>query len=254
MDKASDLLGYFVIEMEPQDLYSMICGNDTDMLAAFAHAASYMKPSSYHGVVDMPVLMSDSTSITQVPFVVRMESCQRYPSYLMPLHTLTITPESKWYHKIEPSIKLAQEWQITKSLFKTFAAGLTSDQLAHVLPWVKELAKDGLAGVTSDTSWRFKSEHSMGWLTNSKEKALIAAFTRLGNPNRASRTPALTSRINQATRLGNKLFAQYRLLKGKGLPKLSDTYFVVNPSDELLPAWYARDIQDIIDEWTNSGE
>lgn len=251
IDHASSMTDYFIINMPPESLYTMLCGGDFNVLNDFARAARHMAPDNYHDVVTVPVLMKDHKQIEDISFVVSMENTQRYHRYLMPKHIAVITPESKWYSTIEPGIKLAQEWEITKDLFNQFAYALTTDQIGAVLPWLKELARDAVQALEGENAWRFISQQGLSQVANNakRKQTLIQAFKRLAHPLRASRTPALSSRINQATRLGDKLFGQHRMLSSKDTPARSNSYFAVHPSTKLLPDWYKTDMQMIMAQW-----
>ena len=250
LEQAAGMVDHFAIAMPSEDLYTMLCGNDYVMLEAFAQAARYMEPANYHDIVRVPVLLAGEKQIIDVPFTVSMDNTQRYPCYLIPKHIAVITPESKWYHKIEPGIRLAQEWEITKDLFRRFCGLLTTDQIAFVLPWLKDLGRDAVVGMTGDHSWKFISKNNLSHMNRPAQKTvLIKAFERLAKPLRPSRTPALTSRINQATRLGDKLFAQHRILSGHSISLPSSSFFAINPSIKLLPEWYVADIDAIVAQW-----
>lgn len=247
MDKASNMLDHFTIKLDPIDLYTLLCGN-REKLDAFAKAASYMEPASYHGVLTIPVFMPDYPQRhVELEFTVALKSTERYRRYLMPEFIAPLTPESRLYPTLMAGIELAREWRITQDLFGRFSQVLSIDQIAFVLPWLKELGRDAYAEMKADLSM-FTRRHRLGSMSQNQALKLFAAFGRLGHPSNASRTPSLTSRINQATRLGDKLFTQYRIMKEQNVER-SDTFVAVHLSDKLLPNWYIEGIDSVINHW-----
>jgi hypothetical protein len=238
--KASQgMLDHFVVEMYPEELYAMLCGYDGEMLAAFSKAASYMPQHDYIGPAAIQVLMRGHSQVMQVPLYVALESCSSYPRYFMPERLATITPESSFYETLVPAIVLAQEWKITIDLFEQFSSLLNTDQIAFVLPWLRELGRDACLEME-------KQPLKLHNVPGRRLAAMKAAFIRLGNPGRAA-TPALTRRINEATRLGDRLFTQWRMLKKQNYDR---TTFVSVPLDNaLLPDWYKADMDDIRNSW-----
>lgn len=250
MDKASNMLDHFTIKLDPIELYTLLCGS-REKLDAFAKAASYMKPDSYHGVLTIPVFMPDyPLRHVDLEFTVALRSTDRYPRYLMPELIAPLTPESKLYPTLMAGIELAREWRITQDLFSRFSKVLSIDQIAFVLPWLKELGRDAYAEMKADLSM-FCRRHRLNSPSHSQALALLAAFKRMGDPSNASRTPALTSRINQATRLGDKLFTQYRIMKEQNVEH-SDTFVAVTLSNKLLPNWYIEGIASVIHHWNET--
>jgi hypothetical protein len=248
INKATSVLDHFAVELDGRDLYAMLCGIDRDMLTAFSNAARYMKPDNYHDVITIPVRMTDRPYIMDVPFTISLDNSPEYPCYLMPRNYAILTPESKLYDKLLPGILLAQEWRITKDLFEVFARILTLDQLAFVLPWLKELARDCFQALETDAD-RFCKKNGLGYVTPAKLHALKYGYERLSNPGRATNTPALAPRINQATRLGDKLFAQWRMLKHKEARTPTGSFVAVALSDKMLPDWYAADMTAVLNNW-----
>jgi hypothetical protein len=250
MAKASGMLDHFIIPLEPEELYEMLCGHNQTFLGAAITIANYLEPKNYHDMVSVPVLLHDMAQPMNIQFTVSLEKCHKYPSYIMPQTVAVLTPESKLFDKIMPGIVLAQEWRITQDLFGRLSKVLTTEQIASVLPWTKELGRDGVAEMDAMTdNHRFANLHGLGWLTEGKKKAMYAGLKRLGNPGRPSDTPALTRRIAEAARLGDRLFAQYRMLKTKDAARITGTFVAVALTDAVLPMWYLSDIVDVLGTW-----
>jgi hypothetical protein len=249
LQKASEsILEHFVVDMEPEELYAMICGNDQDMLATFSRASGYLPKDNFLGQVRIPVLMHGRHQAVYLPFNVALENCPKYRRYFMPENIAVITPESNIYAKILPAITLAQEWMITRNLFEQFAPVLSTDQVAFTLPWLKDLGRDGYAEASETTDQhRFTTKHNMGWLRERRFEEVKKALKRLGNPGRSA-TPALTKRINEATRIGDRLLAQWRMLKPDEKLRRG-TFTSVALDAALLPDWYQVDMQDILHTW-----
>lgn len=252
LGRASDaMLEHFVIELEPEELYAMICSYDTEKLGVFARASGYMAKENYLGEVTIPVLLKGRTQVVDMKFHVGMESCARYHRYFIPQVIRTITPESNIYHKIEPAITLAQEWKMTRDMFDQFYPVLNTDAIACTLPWLRDLGKDAVAEINEiaeGSQWKWLQNHGMGWM---REKAFVrvkTAINRLANPSRGS-SPALTRRVNEATKLGNKLLTQWRILKKDNDAKDRKTFVSIAQDDGLLPTWYKNDMQDILRTW-----
>lgn len=247
---SSAMLDHFVIGVSGEELYAMLCGYDHQMLAAFAHAASYMEPANYHDVLELPVLLRDASQPINVTFTLMMENSQRYNRYLIPKRKAMLTPESKIYSALETSITLAQDWRITGDLSRRFQE-LTVDQYAHLLPWVKDIARDAVMGLENSASpCEYLRKHGCGHVTASHAEATHAQFKRMSNPSTPGFSPALTMRVNKACRLGDKLFGQYRMLKGKDAKLPVGSYVCVAMTDTMLPEWYRTDITAVMDAWT----
>jgi hypothetical protein len=250
LSKASEnILEHFVIDMEPEELYAMICGGDNDMLATFSRAAGYLPKDNFFGQVKVPVLMHGRYQSIQLKFNVSMESCAKYRSYFIPESVAAITPESNLYEKILPAITLAQDWQISMNLFEQFSPVLSTDQIAFVLPWLRELGRDAWEE-TKDLPdhFSFASQHGMGYASAKRFETIRVALRRLGNPGRST-TPALTKRVNEATRIGDRLFSQWRMLKKEKARRQRGSFVSVALDNVLLPEWYRTDMQDILHTW-----
>lgn len=246
--KATGMMNHFTVELPPEDLYAMLCGNDRQMLDTFSHAARYMGRDSYHGVLTIPVSVRGAPNFYDVTFTVSIESTERYYRYLMPKHIGILTPESKLYDRLWPGIQLAQDWKITESLFDMFSPTLSIDQMAFVLPWLKDLGHDGVIAFNHD-SVQFLRRHNITDLNDAKKISLKAGLERLAKPGRAANTPALTSRINAATRIGDRLFAQWRLLRDKATPDPRGSFVAIAVTDKMLPDWYGSDMAGILANW-----
>jgi hypothetical protein len=247
---SENILEHFVVDMEPEELYAMICGNDQDMLSTFSRAAGYLPKDNFLGQVKIPVLMHGRHQAVQLPFNVALESSPKYRRYFMPENIAVITPESKIYAKILPAITLAQEWMITRNLFEQFAPVLSTDQIAFTLPWLKDLGRDGYAEATDENvqQHQFTNKYRMGWLRERRFEEVKKALKRLGNPGKSA-TPALTKRVNEITRIGDRLLAQWRMLKKDDDKLHRGTFTSVALDVALLPDWYRADMQDILHTW-----
>ena len=230
-----------VVNYQPTELYRELL-NDEQMFDVFKTATQYMKFDNFHQYE----FVAD-----QMRVEIYIRATEEFPCYLVPtLRGFRPSPESNLMQQLEISNQLAADWQTTIMVFRSFYH-YDARVISSFFPWVKDIILD-CDWFKSDT-WNKQRFMDRIGISTKHEKIIDQVMAQLieGKPTRA---PALTPLINQACRLGKKLFAQANLLKDAPQPPNTLCWVQSIAHDGLIPIQLTKELHDVHNAWNKEKE
>ena len=169
-------------------------------------------------------------------FLLRLPPTDVDNTYFIPVEGFAINPESKLAQALKLPLQVAQQWVTLKEAFDRLSNVTEAAQIAMLMPWLREMVDPNTAGSIGGQKREVNNI--------AKEVKII---TQGNVPNKF---PRLTSQLNRVCLSGKPLFTQYRLL----MDTVNETEGTLPPivvvrTDNLIPAWFHRHMEEVVDDW-----